>query len=101
MMQLIDYCRHEPNIEQLLELPDVKERVDLFMEHRAKFEEQILRCTNVHGPLAVLDLRDEEGHLCRQPLYDLCIVPRDKYFLPSHVGQSKAKYSYGFWQIYF
>ena len=60
MMQLIDFCRHQPNIDQLLQLPDVKERVDLFMEHRGKFEDQIRRCTRIHGPLAVLDLRDEE-----------------------------------------
>ena len=60
MMQLIDFCRHEPDIEQLLQLPDVKERVELFMDHRTKFEDQIKRCTTVHGPLAVLDLRNEE-----------------------------------------
>ncbi len=60
MMELIDFCRNEPDIDRLLELPDVKERVDLFMSHREKFEDQIRRCTSVHGPLAVLDLRREE-----------------------------------------
>ncbi len=60
MMELIDFCRHEPDIDRLLALPDVRERVELFTDHRAKFEEQIRRCTTVHGPLAVLDLRNEE-----------------------------------------
>jgi nanoRNase/pAp phosphatase (c-di-AMP/oligoRNAs hydrolase) len=59
MMQLIDYCRNH-SIEEILELPDVKERVDLYFEQEAKFKEQIERCTTVHKNLAVLDLREEE-----------------------------------------
>ena len=59
MMQLIDYCR-DHTIEQILELPDVKERVDLYFAHEAKFKEQLQRCGRVYGPLVVLDLRDEE-----------------------------------------
>lgn len=59
MMQLIDYCRHH-SIDEILELPDVKERVELYMEHQAKARDQIGRCTKVHGNLAVLDLRGED-----------------------------------------
>jgi nanoRNase/pAp phosphatase (c-di-AMP/oligoRNAs hydrolase) len=32
MMQLIDYCKNH-TIDQILQLPDVKERVDLYFEH--------------------------------------------------------------------
>jgi nanoRNase/pAp phosphatase (c-di-AMP/oligoRNAs hydrolase) len=59
MMELIDCCQ-SLTIEEILELPDVKERVDLYREHEAPMKEQLQRCTTVHGPLAVLDLRDEE-----------------------------------------
>ena len=59
MMDLIKYC-HNHNIEEILALPDVKERVDLYFEHATKAKEQIQRCTTVHGNLAVLDLRHEE-----------------------------------------
>lgn len=59
MMQLIDYCR-DHTIDEILDLPDVKERVDLFNEHLDDFKEQIKRCTTIQGNLAVLDLRDEE-----------------------------------------
>ncbi|MBF0191355.1 MAG: exopolyphosphatase [Magnetococcales bacterium] len=59
MMQLIDNCR-EMTIEQILDLPDVKERVDVYFEHEGKFKEQLQRCSTVHGNLVVLDLRDEE-----------------------------------------
>lgn len=59
MMDLIKYCRNH-GIEDILALPDVRERVDLYFEHAAKAREQILRCATVHGNLVVLDLRDEE-----------------------------------------
>ncbi len=59
MMHLIDYCR-EHDIDDILKLPDVKERVDLYRDHEDRFKEQIQRCTTVHGNLLVLDLRGEE-----------------------------------------
>ena len=59
MMELIDYCR-DHNIEQILQLDDVKERVELYNEHRQQFEDQLKRCSTVHSNLVVLDLRDEE-----------------------------------------
>ena len=59
MMQLIDSCR-EHTIDEILNLPDVRERVDLYRDHSHKFVAQIHRCTQVHGSVAVLDLRGEE-----------------------------------------
>ena len=59
MMDLIDYGK-DHSIDQLLELPDVKERTDLYFEHEEKFKEQILRCSTVHDNLVVLDLTEEE-----------------------------------------
>lgn len=59
MMELIDYCR-EHDINQILELPHVKERVDLYLEHKEPFQEQVKRCSKVHGKTVVLDLRNEE-----------------------------------------
>ena len=59
MMDLIKYCR-DHNIEQILALPDVKERTDLYFEHAEKAKEQLLRCSTVYNNLVVLDLRNEE-----------------------------------------
>jgi nanoRNase/pAp phosphatase (c-di-AMP/oligoRNAs hydrolase) len=59
MMDLIQYC-HNHGIDDILALPDVKERVDLYFEHATKAKEQIQRCTTVYSNLAVLDLRNEE-----------------------------------------
>ena len=60
MMQLIDHCRERQSIEEILALPDVKERVDLYKQHEAEFRAQLLRCSTVHDNLVVLDLRDED-----------------------------------------
>ena len=59
MMDLIDYCKNH-TIDEILSLPDVKERVELYFEQETKFKEQIQRCATVHGNLVVLDLRHEE-----------------------------------------
>ncbi len=59
MMKLIDYCRNH-TIEQILELPDVKERTDLYFEHDSKARQQIQKCAKIYGNLVVLDLREEE-----------------------------------------
>lgn len=58
MMDLIDYCRTH-GIEDILNLPDVVERVALYFEHAEKAKEQLTRCTTVQGKVAVLDLRGE------------------------------------------
>lgn len=60
MMNLIDTCREKQDIAEILELPDVKERVELFRSHETKFKEQIERCSTVHKNVVVLDLRNED-----------------------------------------
>jgi len=59
MMDLIDYC-HDHGIEDIMQLPDVKERVDLFNKYSVEFKDQLIRCSTIHKNLIVLDLRDEE-----------------------------------------
>ena len=42
------------------ELPDVKERVDLYFEQQDKFKEQLKAITQIHDKVAVIDLRKED-----------------------------------------
>ncbi|MCB1556542.1 MAG: exopolyphosphatase [Alphaproteobacteria bacterium] len=60
MMDLIDYIRDNHAIDEILALPDVRERVDLYFDHQKKFQEQVERCARVYDNLVVLDLRNEE-----------------------------------------
>lgn len=59
MMDLIDYCKNH-SIDDILKLPDVVERANLYFEQEEKFKDQIKRCATVHKNLVVLDLRKEE-----------------------------------------
>lgn len=59
MMVLIDACL-EMTVEQILELPDVVERVALYREHAVAAEAQLLERSSVHGDVVVLDLREDE-----------------------------------------
>jgi len=58
MMQLIDCCA-EQSIDDILQLPDVVERIELYESMKNRAKDQIKRCASVHGNLVVLDLRDE------------------------------------------
>lgn len=60
MMKLIDFCRENNNINAILALPDVKERVDLYFEHQVKCRAQIEQCAHMYDNLVVIDLRKEE-----------------------------------------
>jgi nanoRNase/pAp phosphatase (c-di-AMP/oligoRNAs hydrolase) len=59
MMQLIDCCL-TMSIQDILESPDVAERVALYREHADAAAEQIRRASTVHDQVVVLDLRGEE-----------------------------------------
>jgi len=59
MMQLIDACTEMP-VGEILDSPDVCERVRLYREHALAAVRQIRRCAVDHGDVVVLDLREEE-----------------------------------------
>jgi nanoRNase/pAp phosphatase (c-di-AMP/oligoRNAs hydrolase) len=59
MMKLTEYCASH-SIDEILHLPDVLERTDLYFAQQDLFEDQLHRCTTLHDNLAVLDLRDED-----------------------------------------
>lgn len=59
MMALIDYCATH-TIGDIMALPDLRERIALYLEHSELFKEQVRRCARVHANLVVLDLRGEE-----------------------------------------
>ena len=59
MMQLIGFCMNH-TIDEILELPDVKERVDLYFDQAELFKEQLKRIAKIDGKVVVLDLRNEE-----------------------------------------
>lgn len=59
MLKLVDICPKK-SITEIMEDPDIRERVALYNEQQELFKEQIKRCTKVDGNIAILDVRNEE-----------------------------------------
>lgn len=59
MKDMMVYVRHHP-VEEILTIPDVEERVHLYLEHEEKFELQLRDCSTVQGKVVIVDLRNED-----------------------------------------
>lgn len=59
MMDLIDACK-DHDISEIMQMPDVQERVALYNEQTELFKDQVNRCSTIHKNLIVLDLKSEE-----------------------------------------
>ncbi|RKX78562.1 MAG: exopolyphosphatase [Spirochaetes bacterium] len=59
MKDLIDYCR-KYTIDQILKLPDVKQRVDFYFRFQDKFIRQIKRCSVLYANVLVINLKEEK-----------------------------------------
>ncbi|MCM4077777.1 exopolyphosphatase [Paractinoplanes hotanensis] len=60
MMQLIDACIQHNDVREILSLPDVAERAELYRTQHDLFVEQLKRVSHVDGDVVVVDLREEE-----------------------------------------
>ncbi|WP_166615829.1 exopolyphosphatase [Kineococcus vitellinus] len=89
MMQLIDICIDYQDVEEILALPDVAERVELYRAQAELFHAQLERVTTVHGDVAVLDLREEEVIHAGNRFYVYAMFPQARVSM--HVLWGKAK----------
>ena len=74
MMALVDFCRSH-SIDEILQLPDVRERVELYNLQRQDFCEQIARCSGVYGNVVVIDLRNEDVIYCGNRFLAYALLP--------------------------
>ncbi len=56
---LIDYCG-KMTIDEIIELPDVKERAEVYFKYEEKYKQQLEKYATIHDNIVVLDLRQEE-----------------------------------------
>jgi nanoRNase/pAp phosphatase (c-di-AMP/oligoRNAs hydrolase) len=78
MMDLIEACRTQP-IEEIMELPDVQERVELYRAHEPLHKQMLLDRSTDHGEVVVLDLRNQDpiyagNRFMLYALFPLCTV---------------------------
>jgi nanoRNase/pAp phosphatase (c-di-AMP/oligoRNAs hydrolase) len=60
MMQLIDACMEHQDVQQILALPDVAERVTVYQDQYPMFVEQLRRVSRQVDDIVVVDLRGED-----------------------------------------
>jgi len=59
MIDMMTYCRHHP-VEEILQIPDVAERVGAYIYNEEFAELQIKRCAEVSDNVVAVDLRGED-----------------------------------------
>jgi nanoRNase/pAp phosphatase (c-di-AMP/oligoRNAs hydrolase) len=60
MMKLIEWCMQHNDVDEILALPDVAERADLYRAQQPMFIEQLRRVSHMVNDVVVVDLRGEE-----------------------------------------
>lgn len=63
MMDMIQYCRTR-SVQEILEIPDVKERVDLYFKQQDLFKDMLKRCCRIDGNLIITNLLEESTIYC-------------------------------------
>ena len=91
MMQLIGFCM-DHTIDEILELPDVKERVDLYFAQTELFKAQLEKLAQIHDKVIVLDLRNEEVIHAGNRFMIYAIVSRLSDIRSCSMGFQKAEY---------
>ncbi len=59
MFALVDWIR-ELDVQEILAIPDVASRVDLYRAHEPLYREQLLAVGELHGGVLTLDMREQE-----------------------------------------
>ena len=88
MMDLISYCQTY-SIEEILEMPDIKERVELYINHQQKFIQQLRRCTTIYDGIGAIDLRNEDTIFVGNRFIPYALFPELKITMHIFWGRQK------------
>ncbi len=90
MMDLIDYCK-DHSIEEILLLPDVVERADLYFEHQSIFRQQIKDLSTVQGNILMVDLLSAETIYAGNRFVKYALFPQTNISIQQLWGYNKEK----------
>jgi len=74
MTDMIKYCR-TMRMEEILEVPDVKERVQRYFDQELKYEAMLKANTTVHGNVILIDLRNVDEILSGNRFIEYVLFP--------------------------
>jgi nanoRNase/pAp phosphatase (c-di-AMP/oligoRNAs hydrolase) len=88
MLDLIEYCRTK-NIDEILALEDVKERVELYFEQQELFRQQIHRISEVQHNVLIVNFMDEEIHYAGNRFVKYALFPQTNISIQIMWGPGK------------
>ena len=88
MSDLIGHCKNY-SIEEIMENPDVKERVNLYNEQQPLFVKQLRKCTKMYDKVGVVELRTEDVIYCGNRFMVYALFPEMRVSM--HVMWGKKK----------
>lgn len=88
MMQMIDLI-HSKSVDEILELPDVKERVAVYFKDEMEFEAIMKKTSKVDGNLIITDLRNEAELPTGNRFKIYAMYPQANLQLRIHYGKDK------------
>ena len=88
MMDLIEYCRTKP-IEEILEIPDVKERTDLYFSQQDLFIDMLKRCCTIRENVIVTDILNEKQIFCGNRFLVYGLFPEQNIEIRIQWGKDK------------
>lgn len=88
MMDMIRYCR-TMNAEEILEIPDVKERAERYFEQNEPFKQMLLANSRADGNVIVVDLRNTEEILTGNRFIIYSMYPEQNVSLQIMWGRNK------------
>jgi len=93
MEDLIQYCRTK-TIDEILNVPDVKERVDRYYEHQGPHREMLERCCEIHGNVIVTNLLDEEVIYCGNRFVVFALHPEQNIEIRIQWGRERQNITF-------
>ena len=80
MRDMIGYCRHM-QVEEILDVQDVKERVDRYFHQEAAYREMLLSCSRSEKNVIIIDLRDVGEILSGNRFIEYALFPEQNVSL--------------------
>ncbi|MBF0529099.1 MAG: exopolyphosphatase [Deltaproteobacteria bacterium] len=90
MRRMITYCRTR-SVEEILQIPDVKERVERYFKQEAAYQEMLLANSRVDENVIVIDLRKVTDIPSGNRFVEYALYPDQNVSLRAFWGKAKQK----------
>ena len=88
MCDTIKYCR-SMDIEDILEVPDIKERSELYFKHQERYKEIVKNHSKTEGPVIIIDYRDQAETIVGNRFIEYALYPEQNVSVKAFWGLNR------------